>query len=234
MAEGGEMRGFVFSIVFIIVFSTLLATIPTGLQGAGNNNPDPIIPVNPNLLTDFSDSETFKKSDFASGLYWYPAILGGYYFLCGFVTDSFYVSAKALFFGIWFGALSAVDFIYDNGTTDYGGVSFTDIDNNAVDGVVRFTLVFQADGNPAGGFLFYWNTTTYADSETAWNADGLHLLHGVGMTANTDIASLLISLLFLQLPNVPVLVNMFLAVPIWACIVYVLWFIIKEMIPFLG
>ena len=233
MAEGGEMRGFVFSLVFIIVFSTLLTSIPIGLQGAGGS-PDTVIPVNPNLLSDFSDSETFQKSNFTGGLYWYPDTLGGYWFYCSFVTDSFYVAAKSLFFGLWFGALSAVDFKYDDGTTDDGGLSFTDIENNAVDGAVRFTLVFEATGNPAGSFLFYWNTTTYSDPEDAWDNDVLYLLHGVGMTANTDIASLLISLLFLQLPNVPVLVNMFLVVPIWACIVFVLWFIIKSMIPFLG
>ena len=229
----GEMRGFVFSLIFIIVFSTLLASIPIGLHGPGSTI-ETIIPVNPNLLTDFADSESFQKNDFENNVYWYPAPLGGYEFYCGFVTDSFFVAAKSLFFGLWFGALSAVDFKYDNGTTDDGGLSFTDIENTADDGAVRFTLVFEANGNPAGSFLFYWNTTTYSDPETAWNGNGLYLLHGVGMTANTDIASLLISLLFLQLPEVPVLVNMFLVVPLWACIVYVLWFIIKEMIPFLG
>ena len=227
-----EMGGFVFSIIFIIVFSTLLSSVPVGLQGIGAS-PDTVIPVNPNLLTDFSDTETFQKSDFVSNIYWYPAVLGGYWFYCGFVTDSFYVAAKALFWGIWLGALSAVDFKYNDGTTDEGGLSFTDIENNAVDGVLRLSLVFEDGGNTAGSFLFYWNTTTYSNPSDAWTGNGLYLLHGVGMTANTDIASLLISLLFLQLPDVPVLVNMFLAVPIWACIVFVLWFIVKEMIPLL-
>lgn len=227
------MRGFVFALIFIIAFSTIVGAIPVGLQGTGSAV-ETVIPVNPNLLTDFSASESFQKNDFVSNVYWYAAPLGGNEFYCGFVIDSFVVGAKSLFYGLWFGALKAVDFKYDNGSTDEGGLSFTDIENNAVDGAVRFTLVFEADGNPAGSFLFYWNTTTYSDPEAAWNGNGLYLLHGVGMTANTDIASLLISLLFLQLPNVPALVNLFLAVPIWACIIYVLWFIITSMIPFIG
>jgi hypothetical protein len=228
-----EQRTFVFAVTFIVVFSALIGSIPVDFQGTGGAT-DTLIPVNPNLLTDFSDSEDFVKSDFVELIYWYPETLGGYDFYCGFITDSFYVAAKSLFFGLWFGALSAVNFIYENGTTDYYGVSFADISNTAVDGIAPFTLVFQDSGNPAGSFLFYWNTTTYANPSDAWDADNLYLLHGVGMTANTDIATLLISLLFLQLPDVPLLVNILIVTPIWASIIFVLWFIIKEMIPFLG
>ena len=83
--------------------------------------------------------------------------------------------------------------------------------------------------------MCYYNTTTYATASLAWDADALYFLHGVGIesTATNDIGALIISLLLLQLPEVPPLIAVFLAVPIWACIVYVLWFIIKEMIPFL-
>ena len=86
----------------------------------------------------------------------------------------------------------------------------------------------------AGALVLYWNTTTYATSSDAWDNDDLYMLHGVGIesTATNDIGALIISLLLLRLPEVPPLVNVLLAVPIWACIIYVLWFIIKEMIPF--
>jgi hypothetical protein len=60
------------------------------------------------------------------------------------------------------------------------------------------------------------------------------MLHGVGIdaTAAMDIAQLLLGLLFLQLPDVPVLVNVLIAVPIWASVVYLIWFVIKETLPF--
>jgi len=49
-----------------------------------------------------------------------------------------------------------------------------------------------------------------------------------------DIGSLLLALLFFQLPDVPVLVNIFLVLPAWASIIYIVWFIVISMIPFLG
>ena len=96
-------------------------------------------------------------------------------------------------------------------------------------------MQFTSSGAAAGALVCYWNTTTYATSSLAWASNELYMLHGVGIesTATNDIGALIISLLLLQLPQVPTLVNVFLAVPIWACIVYVLWFIIKEMIPFI-
>jgi len=229
-----EQRAFVFAVAFIVIFSGLLSTVPVDLLGSGATPDTPFTPVNPNLLSDFSDSRSFHKTDFVDFTYWYND-LGGYDWGCGFIIDSFYVAAKALFFGLWFGAMSAVDFTNDNGTLYYGGgISFTDIANDATDGAVRYTLTFQADGNSAGGFLFYWNTTTYANPSDAWDADALYLLHGFGITPNTNVASLLLGLLFLQLPDVPFLVNLLIATPLWASIGYVIWFIIKEMIPFLG
>lgn len=240
-AGGGEMRGFVFAVIFIIVFSSFVASIPAGLKGTIDGTVETVIPVDPSLLTDFADSEDFTRTDFvppsASGIYWYPADLNGEYFYCGYISSAFgfVVAAKLLFFGLWFGALKAVDFKYANGTTDDGGLSFDDLEATNDDGAVRFTLVFEADGSPAGGFLFYWNTTTYGnDPESAWDADELYLLHGIGIgtSATHDIGALLIGLLFLQLPDVPVIVNVFLATPLWACIIFVLWFVIKEMIPF--
>ena len=66
MAEGGEMRGFVFSIIFIIVFSTLLSSIPVGLQGTGAS-PETVIPVNPSLVTDFVNGEDFTRTGFSTG-----------------------------------------------------------------------------------------------------------------------------------------------------------------------
>ena len=99
----------------------------------------------------------------------------------------------------------------------------------------RQDLRFTVNGDSAGKLVVYWNVTAYPAIADAWMAGDLQLLHGMGIedTATANIGALIISLLLLQLPGVPVLVNMFLAVPIWACIVFVLWFIIKEMIPFL-
>jgi len=231
-----EQRSFVFAVTFIVIFATLLSTIPVDLQGQGATA-DVVTPINPNLLTDFSETEEFDKTDFIGVLsfyYTYELPTGsGVDWECIFSSDYFYVAAHSLFLGFWLGGYSYTEFISDNGTNYGTSVSFTDIDNDADDGTVRYTLQYADSGISAGGFVFYWNTTTYSNSSDAWDNDELLLLHGVGLTADTNIASLLISLLFLQLPDVPLLINALLATPIWASIVFVLWYIIKEMIPLL-
>jgi len=231
-----EQRTFVFAVTFIIIFGTLLSTIPIGLQGQGGTG-DSVTPVNPNLLTDFADTEEYDKTDFSgvvSILYVYDLPVGGTTFSCNYYDNDFSIAAHTLFLGIWLGGLNWANFISENGTNYGTSVSFTDIDNDAEDGAVRYTLRYEDTGLSAGGIVFYWNTTTYSDSSDAWDSSELQILHGIGLTADTNIASLLISLLFLQLPDVPLLVSMLIATPIWAGIIYVLWFVIKSMIPFLS
>lgn len=232
MAEGGEMRGFVFSLVFIIVFATLFSSIPAGLQGSGSS-PDTVVPIDPNLVSGFADSENYTGAAFTGGTYEYTLNLRDWVA----VTDDSALSlaAKILSFGFWLGHLDACTFTSDSGTDRGPVLSFTEITADATDGAVRYSLQFTVTGDDAGAFVTYWNTTTYDNAQDAWDNDELYLLHGIGLasTATNNIGALLVGLLTLSLPDVPVLVNMFLAVPIWACIVYVLWYVIKEMIPFL-
>ena len=234
MSSGSEQRTFVFAVTFIIIFSALLTSIPADFQGHGGTV-ETVTPINPNLLSGFADSTEFDKTDFVVRPYYdyYEYLLTPTTFECRYHTNEFNVGAHTLFVGLWLGGYSWANFISDNGTNHGLEVTFSDLENDAKNGTVRYTLQYADTGNPAGGFVFYWNTTTYSDPSDAWDNNVLYLLHGIGLLANTDIASLLISLLFLQLPEVPTLVNLLIVVPIWASIIFVLWFIIKEMIPFL-
>lgn len=231
-----EQRTFVFAVTFIIVFSALIGSIPVDFQGQGATV-ETVIPVNPNLLSDFADTEEFDKTDFSgigSLYYVYDLPVGGTTFECNYYDNDFSVGAHTLFVGIWLGGYSWTNFYSDNGTNHGLTVSFSDLENDAEDGVVRYALKYEDTGNSAGGFVFYWNTTTYSDPSDAWDSDKLYLLHGIGITASTDIASLLLALMFLQLPEVPTLVNVLIITPLWGAVIFVLWFIIKSMIPFLG
>jgi hypothetical protein len=227
-----EQRGFVFSVTFIVIFSIFLATIPIGLHGPGLT-PSMVTPVDPNLLTGFSDSVYFTRADFV--LYKYSYDLGGRSWICSTDDTAFTLTAKVLVGGIfWLGGLDICKFISPTGVDRGEILSIAEIQEDASDGSVRYSLKYDANGNGAGGFVAYWNTTQYATAAIAWPANGLYLLHGVGIetTATANIGALLVSLLLLQLPDVPLLVNVLIAVPIWAGIVYIIWFIIKEMIPF--
>ena len=228
-----------FAVSFIVIFSAIVSTIPIDLQGQEAEPIETVIPINPNLLTDFANTKQFDRTNFIViyGLdyYTYEIVVDSTTFEAQFdQTDAFSVGAHTLWIGIWLGGYDWANFINDNGTNYGTSVSFDDIDNDADNGVVRYTLTYETAGASAGGFIFSWNTTTYTGSSDAWDSSKLYLIHGQGLTADTNIASLLLSLLFLQIPDIPFLVNIILVTPLWACIIYVTWFIIKSMIPLLG
>jgi len=239
MSSGGEMRGFVFAVVFIVVFGTLLVSIPAGLQGP-NEQPSTVIPVDPSFLTGFSESVNYTAtaySEIATNLYYYDYTFASRNWRSHTDNDTMLTLAEKVgFLGIlWFGGLDECTFKTQVGQIDRGTqLDFDEIDEDAEEGIVRYSLTFSDSGESAGGFVVYWNSTKYSSVNDAWDNDEAYLIHGVGFqeSATTNIGALIVSLLFLQLPDVPVLINVFLAVPIWACIVFVLWFIIKEMIPF--
>lgn len=233
-----EQQAFVFAVVFMVVFSTLLAAWPAGLQGP-EETPENITPLNPSLLTDFTDYENYTRAAFLPPeylLYGYADLGGRDWLVYWLGGTEFYITAKIMLWGwIWLGGSETVKFSGPNGARGES-LSFAEIVADADNGSVRYDLTFTTDGSSAGGFVIYWNTTLYADPEDAWDNNQLYMLHGVGIadTTGENILGLLFSLLFLQLPDVPLVIGILLAVPVWASIIYIIWFIIISMIPFLG
>lgn len=233
-----EMRGFVFALIFIIVFAGLLSSVPVDLFGSGET-PDTITPIDPSLISGFDDYENWSAISYVGSPvaeYAYDD-LGGYDWIAQYaVSGYFYIGSKSTFLGIWFGLLDYVRFKSPDGIDKGTSLSFAEIDADASDGSVRYLMHYDEFGTSAGTFVIYWNSTLYTDSEDAFDNDELYFIHGMGFAegATNNIGLLLISLLLLQLPDVPILLNLLLATPIWACIVFVLWYVIKEMIPFLG
>lgn len=228
-----EQRGFVFAVTFIIVFSALLASIPVGLQGQGET-PDNIDPVFPIAIAGFSDSEAFLRDNFTANSYEYS--LNDREWLWITNDAGFAAGAKILVLDIfWFGGMDVVEFIDDGGGTNRGeDLTLIEIDADDSDGTASYNMNYKDIGGSAGTAIFYWNTTEYANSTDAWLDDGLYILHGIGFdsSATSDAGSLLMSLLTLSVPDVPELVQILLLAPIFACVVYLIWYIIKEMIPF--
>ena len=231
------MRGFVFAITFILVFAAFLGSIPTGLRGDGVG-PDGPIPVDPRLLSGFDEQENYTRTDYSAGvgIYTYAYTLGGRDWLSQYmdaVELTFFISAK-VYYLIWLGHTDTCKFVLENGTSRGSTLTIDEITKDAEDGAIRNSLILLGSGEDAGAFVLYWNETLYSDPEDAWDNDLLYVIHGIGFrsTAPADIGALLVGLLFLSLPDVPVLVNVLLATPLWACIIFVLWFIIKETIPF--
>lgn len=231
--SSSEQRGFVFGVSFIVIFSVLIATIPLGLQGPAET-PDMVTPLDASVVTGFSETENFTYSAFASGFYSYD--LGSRSWIAGFVSGPvFSIAAKVLIAGfLWLGHIEITRFVTSSGINRGVELSNSEIATDAVNGVIRYSLEYVESGASAGGFVVYWNTTTYSTPSDAWDSDELYLLHGVGIeeTAVEDMGALLIDLLLLRIPEVPLLLNIILIAPIWASVIFILWFIIKETIPF--
>ena len=233
----GEQAGFVFAVTFIVLFAGLTVMVPIEIQGAGAT-PEILVPVDPSLVSDWTDYEDFNKTDMTpigSNYVIYYNELGGFDWRVTFASavETFEVGAKIYWGPFWLGGLDYVQFISTEGTNYDTSLTLTDIENDGVDGTAKYNLIFSGSGNDAGDLIFYWNATTYSDPSDAWEDSDLVLVHGVGFSPNTNIVSLLVGVLFLQLPDVPVQINLLLAVFPWASVVYIIWFIVKESLPFL-
>jgi len=228
-----EHHGFVFSVTFLLVFSGLIISIPVGLLGVGGTADEPS-PVDPDLVGDFADSETFVKSNYTGQFYEYT--MNAIDWITSKNGAAVAISRKLKVAGVlWLGAVRVAEFILPNGTSRGTTLTRPEIAGDADNGEVRYDLSYLSNGNDAGSCVVYWNETLYSDPEDAWDNNVLYFVHGIGFgsSAAANIGGLLIGILFLQLPDVPVLVNLLLASPLWASVIFIIWFIIKETTPFL-
>ena len=230
----GEQGTFIFALVFIVFFSTLLTTMPIDLQGLGGTGAE-ITPLSPSAVYDYSSTEYFNTTEFTPflTLLTYEYTLNSRDWVCSTDNEtSFDLNAKIYWLGLWFGQLDTIRFISQSGIDRSLSISFDEMEIDATNGIATYSLIYAENGNSAGDFIFYWNSTLYSDPNDAWDNDVLYFLHGMGIDANTDVISLLVGLLFLQLPECPILINALIATPIWACVIFLIWFIIKESLPF--
>jgi hypothetical protein len=223
-----EYRGFLFSIVFIIIFAGLLSSVPIDLLGQGAN-PDIVTPVDPALVSGFTASASYNGTLFSN--YQYSYSLNSRTWVCFAYGDtSLQLGAKILYGGfLWLGGYDMVNF----GSRGQS-LTWAEIEADAEEATASYAMTYVTGGSSAGTLIVYWNETLYATPALAWASDALNIIHGVGIadTARADIGSLLIGLLLLQLPDCPLLINLLLATPLYAAVIYLIWFIIKETIPF--
>lgn len=230
MAES-EMKGFMFCVLYIIVFSAILSTVPAGLYGQGETA-ETIVPIDPSLVTGFAESQEIHRDNYTGGIFEYT--MNSRQWISESTASVVALVAKKLVFGFWLGGLDICDFINPDNTNRGLTLAWTEITADAENGAVRYNLQFD-NGDAAGYFVCYWNSTAYDNATQAWNNYELYFIHGIGFdtSATNNIGALLVSVLTLQVPEVPTLLGTLLAGPMWVCIIFVLWYVIKEMIPFL-
>jgi len=229
----GEQKGFVIGITFLIIFSGLVAAIPSDLQGK-EEKPTLVTPIHPSLITDFSVSENWNMTAL-SAYDQYVYVLSAREWVFSAYAGTIQLGAKVFIGGgLWLGQLDSCEFVSPTGVNRGGVLTSVEINEDADNGTVRYEMRYIVDGSAAGGFIVYWDTNSYASSGDAMDADDCYFLHGVGIieSSTVDVTALIIGLLLLQLPDVPILINLLLATPIYASFVFILWFIIKETMPF--
>jgi len=239
MASSNEMYGFVFAVTYILIFSTLVVAIPTDLQGQGGSGTVPT-PVDPALVADFSASTNYTESDFTTATladyYYYD--LGGYTWEAQYtLTGHFQFNQHLLWYGIWLGAVDWCTLTSLNDSVEYTKfeLTLTDIEADSLNGTASYDARLEDSGNSAGRYIFWYNDTTYDNTTEAWDNDALTIIHGLGIdetSGGENMMLLLLQVLFLQVPDIPTTLNALIVAPTWACIVYLIWFIIKESMPF--
>lgn len=232
-----EQYGFVFSVTFIIIMSAVLLACPTGLSGSGDE-PEEIGNISPSLLGDYTNVVNWSKASYSGTpiAYFNYDLNSLHWSAMHTATGYFYVAAKDYIGGIiWLGGYWYCDFQAPDGTNRGSALTLDEIDADSSEGSVTYTMMYHANGKSAGGFIVGWDSDTYSSASDAWDAGEISLLHGVGFaeTATNNIGALIVGLLTFSLPDVPVLLGLLIGTPMWACIFFILWFIIKEMIPFL-
>lgn len=85
--------------------------------------------------------------------------------------------------------------------------------------------------------VFGFNETLYSLPTDAWNHYDLHIFVGIdfeSVSTTINAWTLIANLLFFQMIDVHPYLNMLLAIPLWACIGYLVYVLILKAIPFVG
>lgn len=237
MGDLSELRGLITVVSFLGVLSILFALIPsqfyTAAQGRQINLPDEFDAID---IQSFADSENFTI-DFDGGIdYVRDFVLGGWniYFRVFNVDEtivtahyaSFWIVRWSYHFADWYDAASAIN---------YGSVlTYTEL-NSVWDGESDIIVFNAKTDQTQWRVYFWWNLTDYDTPSDALNNDAMGVVYLIGFDQiNTTVNAwtLVSMLLFFQMPDVHPAINAIIAIPLWACVAYLVYVLILKAIPF--
>lgn len=221
-----EMKAFVLCVTFLLLYASLLGTVPTGLLTTDVISPE-LTGTNPQSLSGFTEYVQYDSTNYSGGSLAYT--LGSLDWVS--TPFSYYrVGVKRYVWLLWVSTDYAVFTAADGGTRG-DELTLAEVDADAENGTVRYTATH---GQGASAVVFSWNTTAYPTAANAWGNDSLAIVHGTGFNPDLtgNVLSLLFGLLTLSLPDVPFLLQVLLSTPLYASILYLMWFLVKEVLPF--
>ena len=222
-----EMKNFAVVVSVLLIYSALLGTMPAGFMTATYETPE-LADIDPQLIVGFENYVTMNSTNFTAGGVdydfgghgWTAQVINGIFSL-------FYRTQFLIFIPVYTGTTLTFE-SFDRG--DF--LTWETIYTDSEDGLARYTAKCP---QLTSGLVFTWNTTDYTYPWDAWGNGSLIIVHGVGANianAPLDVLSLLLAMLTYSVADIPPLLQVLLNSPIYASVLFLVWFIIKEVIPF--
>ncbi len=225
-----EMKGFAFVVSFLLIYSAFLSTVPPGILTDTYENPA-LTEIDPQLLVGFDSWVSYNATNYTTGYLSYS--LGGHEWASWESSGDYKLGAKVIVWGWWI-STALCDFLVDGESHGYLFTSllWTTVYADADNGTVRYSAVNRF---VTSGVVFSWNTNDYTYPWDAWGNDSLQIVHGIGASEQSpqNALSLVLGMLTFSLPGIPFLLQILLSSPVYASILYLIWFLVKEVIPLL-
>lgn len=138
----------------------------------------------------------------------------------------------------WFGVVGAdhgLEMYNDNGLSRDTTLEVAELEADMVDG----TANYRGECDHLSLYIVVaYNKTLYGSAEEAWDNEGLGVFFGIhfdDMNTGFNAMNLIASILFFQMPEVHIAINLLIAIPIWIAIGYISLILILraiEALPF--
>lgn len=240
MADLSEFRGVLVAVSFLSVFGILIAGIPSEFNISESSTRILGIPDYFEASQIQSFAETYDFNFTSAGGSTGAIEFGGYYFhqfwLTGGSSNYSYIYRMSKF---WiFYHFEELGEFFHNGISLGDTLYQTRLDSDYAEGNVsnlKYTVTF---GSTTQMIMFFsFNTSTYGSPMEAWANDELSCLWAMAfdqLNTSYNAWDLIAMLLFYEVPNVHTVLNIFIKIPIWICIVYLTYSFIKGILPFIS
>jgi hypothetical protein len=247
---GNEVRPLVVAISFIATFATLVGYIPTGFWLTDTDYRLPDVPdyfdSTEILSYNFTGTENFNITHDASGTFIHSFTIGGWNirfrsqdlgstgssYLQAYTYDYWWIFEWNYEFFYWVDSQGRKVTTYP--TAD-PSISWSKLDEIYSElGTLKFTW---QNSKVRVTLWIGFNETKYTKPSDALDNNEASILCGITFDqVNTSVNAwtLIGMLLFFQMPSIHPAINFIIAVPFWACIIYLVYVLILKAIPFVG
>ena len=248
MGDISELRGLIFVVTFLGSLLLLIAWIPPQLfeasEGRTVSVPDLFESID---VWSFAETFTYQMNETGG------SSIGTMYYITNSGLDignrdfTFYyrqanetpleLKMQHNWFWFIFPQLEMMEWMNYKGVSRGVILSVDEMEDDSPDNeTVQYRVI-----SPKKGWQYFasfsFNSTLYGNFTHAWDFHGLHFFWAVNFDqvgTSFNAFQLIGMLLFFQLPDINVYINALMAIPIWACVAYLVTIFILKVIPLIG